>query len=154
MASSSPPLSQRELQVLQLIAAAGSNKDIARELGLSVHTVKRHVVRIIAKMGVGSRAGAAALSRAAQNRAEPARIEPLGDFTARELDVIARVVLGESNMEIASQLLVSVNTVKRHTANILDKLAVNSRIEAAALLESRVKPDAFAAPRYHEEPMR
>lgn len=148
-------LSLREQQVLQLIAGAESNKSIARELGLSIHTVKRHVVRIIAKMNVDSRAEAAARWRALQMPpVPPAAAAPMDVFTSRERDVIERVVLGQSNMEIASQLSVSVNTVKRHTANILDKLAVNSRIEAAALLETRVKREAHAAARNHEEPMR
>jgi DNA-binding NarL/FixJ family response regulator len=150
----SSELTQREQQVLQLVAAAESNKSIARALGLSVHTVKRHVARIIAKMGAASRAEAAARWRASQQPAPPAAAAPLDAFTSRERDVIARVVLGQSNMEIASQLAVSVNTVKRHTANILDKLAVSSRIEAAALLEARVKAPAPGAARYHEEPMR
>jgi DNA-binding NarL/FixJ family response regulator len=125
-------LSARELQVLQLVASAASNKHIARELDLSVHTVKRHVARMMARLRVASRAEAAAVYRAMRPLPRRADATPVDDFTARERDVFARVALGQSNQEIAMQLAVSVNTVKRHTANILDKLGVRSRIEAAA----------------------
>jgi len=53
-------LSAREREVLQCIAAGDSNKMIARTLGLSQHTVKRHVANILGKLGARSRAQAAA----------------------------------------------------------------------------------------------
>lgn len=58
------PLSDREHQVLRLIAAGDSNKEIARALNLSLHTVKRHVANIFNKLGVESRVQAAALLNA------------------------------------------------------------------------------------------
>jgi LuxR family maltose regulon positive regulatory protein len=54
------PLSAREEQVLKCIAAGDSNKLIARTLGLSLHTVKRHVANILDKLDAGSRGQAAA----------------------------------------------------------------------------------------------
>ena len=54
------PLSAREHQVLTRIAAGDSNKLIARTLGLSLHTVKRHVANILDKLNAGSRGQAAA----------------------------------------------------------------------------------------------
>ncbi len=54
------PLSARELQVLERIAAGDSNKLIARALDLSPHTVKRHVANILDRLGVASRREAAA----------------------------------------------------------------------------------------------
>jgi LuxR family maltose regulon positive regulatory protein len=56
----SPGLSGREQQVIRLIGDGLSNKRIARELGLSPHTVKRHVARILERTGQRSRAAAAA----------------------------------------------------------------------------------------------
>ncbi len=53
------PLSPRELQVLERIAAGDSNKLIARALDLSPHTVKRHVAHILNKLSVSSRREAA-----------------------------------------------------------------------------------------------
>lgn len=146
------PLSPREKQVIDLVAAAASNKQIARDLGLSIHTVKRHISRILAKLGTASRAQAAAIYRSFEPDGLRPAAPPLGSFTSRERDVIARVVLGQSNIAIASGLSVSVNTVKRHTANILDKLAVSSRIEAAALLDVPRPQLPVNEVRHHAEP--
>jgi DNA-binding NarL/FixJ family response regulator len=52
---SEEPLTGRELEVLQLAAKGHSNKEIAKELVLSVPTVKAHLVNIFNKLGVGSR---------------------------------------------------------------------------------------------------
>lgn len=52
------PLSDRELEVLRLVAAARSNAEIAAELGLAVGTVKRHVYNVFRKLDVGTRVAA------------------------------------------------------------------------------------------------
>jgi LuxR family maltose regulon positive regulatory protein len=57
------PLSQRELEVLQLICDGCSNREIAGRLVLSLHTVKKHVSNIFSKLGVKSRTQAAARAR-------------------------------------------------------------------------------------------
>ena len=49
-------LSGREVEVLQLVAAGRSNKDIGEALGLSALTVKSHLARIARKLGTGDRA--------------------------------------------------------------------------------------------------
>jgi DNA-binding NarL/FixJ family response regulator len=56
-------LSAREAEVMDLIASGRSNGEIARQLFLSEKTVKNHVNRIYAKLGVSSRATAIALWR-------------------------------------------------------------------------------------------
>jgi len=53
-------LTGRELEVLRLVAAGGSNKGIADALSLSVKTIERHVSNILAKLDVPSRAAATA----------------------------------------------------------------------------------------------
>ncbi|WP_143684502.1 LuxR C-terminal-related transcriptional regulator [Variovorax sp. KK3] len=53
-------LSPREMSVLRRLAAGHSNKVIAAELGLSPHTIKRHVARILERLDVTSRLQAAA----------------------------------------------------------------------------------------------
>ena len=58
------PLSARELEVLPLLAEGLSNQEIAARLYLSLHTVKAHARNIYGKLGVGSRAQAAARGRA------------------------------------------------------------------------------------------
>lgn len=57
------PLSKRELEVMQLIAAGASNAEIARELYIAVGTVKNHVKNIYSKLDVHSRAQAIARAR-------------------------------------------------------------------------------------------
>jgi ATP/maltotriose-dependent transcriptional regulator MalT len=54
------PLSAREVDVVRLIAAGKTNKDIASELFLSEKTVARHVSNIFTKLGVSSRSAATA----------------------------------------------------------------------------------------------
>lgn len=49
------PLTARETEVLELVAAGLSNKQIAEELGISAHTVKFHVNAILSKLDVHSR---------------------------------------------------------------------------------------------------
>jgi two-component system response regulator DegU len=58
----SAPLSARELEVLELLVRGHSNQQIARELSISVSTVKNHVHRIIDKLGVSDRVQAAILA--------------------------------------------------------------------------------------------
>jgi LuxR family maltose regulon positive regulatory protein len=56
-------LSERELEVLALIAAGKSNKEIARELFLSMSTIKTHIHRLYRKLGTRSRTQAVARAR-------------------------------------------------------------------------------------------
>jgi DNA-binding CsgD family transcriptional regulator len=53
-------LTQRELDVLALMAEGGSNKMIARQLGISVHTVKFHVGSLLDKLDATGRTDAVA----------------------------------------------------------------------------------------------
>ena len=53
------------------------------------------------------------------------------DLTERELEVLAALGRGRSNIEIARELVITVGTVKSHVSSILHKLGVGSRMEAA-----------------------
>jgi DNA-binding NarL/FixJ family response regulator len=55
-------LSQREHDVLQLLAYGKTNKEIARELGIGAQTVKTHISHIFTKMGAADRTDAVALA--------------------------------------------------------------------------------------------
>jgi len=57
-------------------------------------------------------------------------------LTRREIEVLRLVATGESNREIADSLFISLATVKRHMTNILGKLGVSTRYEAALYARS------------------
>jgi two-component system, NarL family, nitrate/nitrite response regulator NarL len=54
-------------------------------------------------------------------------------LTSREIEIISAIKQGSSNREIAGQLAISEETVKRHLSNIYGKLGVSSRLELAVL---------------------
>lgn len=55
---------------------------------------------------------------------------PLNPLSARETEILALIAEGKSNKEIASELFISINTVKVHVSNIFQKINVSSRTEA------------------------
>ena len=57
------PLSERELEVLRLVAAGKSNREISGQLFVTVDTVKKHLTHIFGKLGVRSRTQAVARAR-------------------------------------------------------------------------------------------
>ncbi|HKP85469.1 MAG TPA: response regulator transcription factor [Blastocatellia bacterium] len=59
------------------------------------------------------------------------------ELTARELEVLRLIVLGRSNKQIASQLTIAEGTVKIHINNILSKLGVSDRTQAATFALQR-----------------
>jgi len=81
-------------------------------------------------------AGRATLSpEAAQVLVHSANLPPVpgNDLTERERAVLALMVEGLNNTQIASKLVVSPSTIKSHVSNILSKLGVTSRTEAVTL---------------------
>lgn len=62
--------------------------------------------------------------------------EFLSELTARERDVLVELGEGLSNHEIAKKLFISENTVKKHVSNILSKLELDHRTQAALLVNN------------------
>lgn len=60
----------------------------------------------------------------------------LDELTPRENDVLMELSKGYSNYEIGKELFISENTVKKHVSNILSKLELNHRTQAALLMKS------------------
>ncbi|MEU4515682.1 AAA family ATPase [Nonomuraea wenchangensis] len=95
-------------------------RELATRLGAAPLLEQLDVVRRRARLGGGGASD------------EPAGDgQPLG-LTARELEVLREVTNGRSNREIAETLVISVKTVSVHVSNILAKLGVAGRGEAAA----------------------
>ena len=94
-------------------------RDVAEELGAQP---------LLAEIG--------ATGRAPSDGPRQAR-RPDGQLTAREAEVLALVALGRTNGEIGRQLVISTKTVSVHVSNILAKLGVASRTEAAVVARDR-----------------
>jgi len=76
---------------------------------------------------------------------------PLNELTPRELEVLTRIARGLSNHEIANNLTISEPTVRTHVANILSKLNLADRTQAAIYaLQKRLVPlnDALEKPEF------
>ncbi|WP_460157133.1 LuxR C-terminal-related transcriptional regulator [Pseudomonas sp. S2_H10] len=71
LAAGIEPLSEREIEVVRLLAQALPNKKIARALGLSPETVKWHLSHIYSKLGVSSRDEAVARVRDLESQGDP-----------------------------------------------------------------------------------
>ena len=59
----------------------------------------------------------------------PGKLEQLNALTSREVDVLRRIALGHTNVEIADQLVLSVRTIETHRAHIQSKTGRTSRAE-------------------------
>jgi DNA-binding NarL/FixJ family response regulator len=78
-----------------------------------------------------TRAMAARLLREASRRAGKTGLQS-EELTEREIEVLHLIVRGASNPEIAGELCITVNTVKSHLKNILNKLRLENRTQVAA----------------------
>jgi two-component system nitrate/nitrite response regulator NarL len=63
-------------------------------------------------------------------RAAPQKPSQYG-LTARELEIVAAIVAGYSNRDIADRLAISLQTVKHHLTSVFDKTGVSTRLELA-----------------------
>jgi DNA-binding NarL/FixJ family response regulator len=83
-----------------------------------------------------------ALARRARISLEAPAVHALGEpaavrlgLTSRESEVLALVAAGRTNRQIGTELYVSEKTASVHVSNILRKLGVSSRVEAAAIAQ-------------------
>src|SRR5439155_9160664 len=79
------------------------------------------------------------LRRVAALAAERAPGPDAGHLTSRELEIVSLIDEGLSNKEIATRLHIELPTVKNHVHNILEKLNVSRRAEAAAIVRPRLR---------------
>jgi NarL family two-component system response regulator LiaR len=108
----------------------------ALEAGAIGYVLKDISADDLARAIRAAHAGRATLSpEAAQSLVETTNLPPTPglDLTERERAVLALMVEGLNNTQIAGRLTVSPSTVKSHVSNILSKLGVSSRTEAVTL---------------------
>lgn len=108
----------------------------ALEAGAIAYLLKDVSADDLARAIRAAHAGRATLSpEAAQAFVETSNLPPAPglDLTEREREVLALMVEGLNNIQIAGRLTVSPSTIKSHVSNILSKLGVASRTEAVTL---------------------
>lgn len=123
-------LTGREVEVLSLVAAGLTNKGIGEALGLSVHTVKRHVERIAVKLRASTRA---AIVRVGLGRGlvadGPSGPAPTG-LTPELISVLRLMAEGLSQAAIARRLRLNGHTVHSRVVRIYEVLGVRCRAQA------------------------
>jgi NarL family two-component system response regulator LiaR len=99
-------------------------KDVkARELVEAIHRAAKGEATLHPKV-------AARLIKKFSSR-EPTRSNLFTELTERELEVLTLIARGSTNQKIAEDLVISVGTVKGHVSNILSKLHLSDRTQAA-----------------------
>jgi DNA-binding CsgD family transcriptional regulator len=80
------------------------------------------------------------LARMRLNAESRRRVDPSLGLTAREAEVLGWVARGKTNAEIAAELFISPQTVRKHLENIFEKLGVRTRTAAAARVAPSLPP--------------
>jgi DNA-binding NarL/FixJ family response regulator len=136
---------KRELPHIQVVMLTVSDNDedlfMAIKNGARGYLLKNLEPQQLYKMLDGLRQGEAAISgvmasKILQEFRQPEQtqrdqMEAVDELTSREVEVLEQVVTGATNKEIADILHITENTVKIHLRNILEKLQVQNRIQAA-----------------------
>jgi DNA-binding NarL/FixJ family response regulator len=115
---------------MEIIAALSSGADAYCIKGANVD----RLLVAIAAVAEGAAYLDPLIARKVIDRLKPPA--PAGNFanlSQRELEVLKLMVEGYSNPEIAARLYLSANTVKTHVRNIMNKLSVDDRVQAAVV---------------------
>jgi two-component system, NarL family, nitrate/nitrite response regulator NarL len=92
------------------------------------------IVRAVEVVGAGGMAFDPATSRHHDRRITGKKREPyLGVLTTRETEVLRRIVAGQGTGQMASEMGVTISTLRSYVKSVLAKLGVHSRLEAAAI---------------------
>jgi LuxR family maltose regulon positive regulatory protein len=109
--------------LLRRLAAYDQRERVAAE-----DVPPEHLARLVASFQPAA-ADTSQLAGRAGGGPPPGLVEPL---SRRELEVLALLSAGRSNKQIADELVVALDTVKKHVSHILDKLGVANRTQAVA----------------------
>jgi two-component system, NarL family, nitrate/nitrite response regulator NarL len=107
---------------------------------------RHHLLAGIASVARGEgaytpRMVASLLRRVAMAASEQRPVSVSLRLTSRELEIVGLIGEGLSNKEIARHLSIQLSTVKNHVHNLLEKLGVRRRTEAAALIAQSILPE-------------
>ena len=130
------PLAYTLLRLAEAAAAAG-NREIAGRSVRQAHALASRVgaAPIADDAAALARRTRLSLDEPAADTVRPVPEDPLARFglTERELEILVLLAAGRSNPQIAGALFISPKTASVHVSNILAKLGVASRVEAAAV---------------------
>lgn len=127
--------SEREQDVYYAVKA-GAKGYVCKEIGIE-DLVKAIFIVARGEAVLSPVVAAKVLEEFAESYPERQRAHQRGGFglTEREREVLALVAKGANNRTIASSLCITENTVKVHLRNIMEKLHVHNRLQAARALE-------------------
>ena len=116
-----------------VLTSFSNNGDVfpALRAGATAYLLKDSAMDVIADAVRRAARGEVVFDRRIANRILQQQ-DPLKELTPREMDVLKLIAEGKTNDEIAQQFVVSVNTVKGHVSNILSKLHLQDRTQAAS----------------------
>lgn len=120
-------LTPREQEVLTEVRTGATIDDVAIRLAIAPSTVKTHLTSIRQKTSARTKFDLLLPAPHAGSFASAGY-----GFSERQNQVLALLLEGRSNREIARELWLSTETVKDHLTNIYERLNVRSRYEAAA----------------------
>jgi DNA-binding NarL/FixJ family response regulator len=122
----------REAEAAAAVGAAARAATALRE----AHRIASELgaAPIVAEVEAVSRRTRLSVNVPARASLDPTTVDRLG-LTPRETEVLARVSAGQTNRQIGAELFVSEKTAGVHVSNILRKLGVTSRVDAAAIAQ-------------------
>ena len=142
-----------EFPVTRIVVLTASEEDDhligALKIGARAYILKgvaaRELIRILRAVWAGESyvpsilAASLLLELRERPSQEKQSTSPLDELTARERGILENLAAGLSNKEIGEKLFLSEKTVKHYMTNILQKLQVRNRVEAALLAQKEMK---------------
>lgn len=142
-----------ELPVTRIVILTSSEEDDhligALKIGARAYVLKgvaaRELIRILRAVWAGESyvppflAASLLLEMREAHAQQKPLASPLDELTPRERQILEGLAAGLSNKEIGEQLFLSEKTVKHYMTNILQKLQVRNRVEAALLAQKELK---------------
>ena len=119
----------------QAEAQLDAGQDAARPAAAAATLAAGHAPLLAQIRTLAQRARIPLHPAAAAAAAPPARARPGYGLTGRELTVLRLLAAGRTNAQIGAELFISPKTASVHVSNILRKLGVSGRVQAAALAE-------------------